>query len=120
MNHASQPQLQPPPPSPYQGSNPMMMPPPVQSMQQQPMSGYPPNAPYGGPMQGGPMQGGPMQGMPMQGMPMHQQQMQQHPHQPQTMPRAPQRSNTRWLWWVVGLLALGAAAGAVLALVMKH
>jgi serine/threonine-protein kinase len=26
---------------------------------------------------------------------------------------------TRWVWWVVGLLALGAVAGAVLALVMK-
>ena len=24
-----------------------------------------------------------------------------------------------WLWWVIGLLALGAAAGAVLALVMN-
>jgi len=28
-------------------------------------------------------------------------------------------SSRRWIWWVVGLLALGAAAGAVLALVMK-
>jgi serine/threonine-protein kinase len=32
--------------------------------------------------------------------------------------RAP--SNNKWIWWVVGLLALGAAAGAVLALVMRH
>jgi serine/threonine-protein kinase len=28
-------------------------------------------------------------------------------------------SATRWVWWVVGLLALGAVAGAVLALVMR-
>jgi serine/threonine-protein kinase len=28
-------------------------------------------------------------------------------------------SSARWIWWVVGLLALGAVAGAVLALVMK-
>ncbi|HTR56397.1 MAG TPA: protein kinase [Kofleriaceae bacterium] len=28
-------------------------------------------------------------------------------------------SSTRWIWWVVGLLALGAIAGAVLALAMK-
>jgi serine/threonine-protein kinase len=32
---------------------------------------------------------------------------------------APAVSSKRWIWWVVGLLALGAAAGAVLALVMK-
>ncbi|HEY4178901.1 MAG TPA: serine/threonine-protein kinase [Kofleriaceae bacterium] len=29
-------------------------------------------------------------------------------------------SSKKWIWWVVGLLALGAAAGAVLALVMRH
>ena len=34
-----------------------------------------------------------------------------------TMPMAP--ASSRWLWWVIGLLALGAAAGAVLALVMR-
>ncbi|MGE5182068.1 MAG: protein kinase domain-containing protein, partial [Acidobacteriota bacterium] len=28
-------------------------------------------------------------------------------------------SGTRWIWWIVGLLALGAVAGAVLALMMK-
>ena len=28
-------------------------------------------------------------------------------------------SSSKWLWWVIGLLALGAAAGAVLALVMR-
>ncbi len=32
---------------------------------------------------------------------------------------APQASSSKWLWWVIGLLALGAAAGAVLALVMR-
>ncbi len=32
-----------------------------------------------------------------------------------------QPSSKKWIWWVVGLLALGAAAGAILALVMgKH
>jgi serine/threonine-protein kinase len=29
------------------------------------------------------------------------------------------QSSTKWIWWVVGLLVLGAAAGAVLAYVMK-
>jgi hypothetical protein len=29
-------------------------------------------------------------------------------------------SSKKWIWWVVGLLALGAAAGAVLALVMNQ
>ena len=29
-------------------------------------------------------------------------------------------SSTKWVWWVVGLLALGAAAGAVLALAMRY
>ncbi|MGE0550045.1 MAG: protein kinase [Kofleriaceae bacterium] len=38
-----------------------------------------------------------------------------HAHQTQTRPR----SNARWVWWIIGLLALGAAAGAVLALVMR-
>ena len=38
--------------------------------------------------------------------------------QPMAAPVAPGSSN-RWIWWVVGLLALGAAAGAVLALVMR-
>jgi len=28
-------------------------------------------------------------------------------------------SSKKWIWWVLGLLALGAAAGAVLALVMN-
>ncbi len=36
----------------------------------------------------------------------------------QAHPMAPV-SSSKWLWWVVGLLALGAAAGAVLALVMR-
>jgi serine/threonine-protein kinase len=31
----------------------------------------------------------------------------------------PGGSSARWIWWVVGLLALGAVAGAVLALMMK-
>jgi eukaryotic-like serine/threonine-protein kinase len=29
-------------------------------------------------------------------------------------------SSTKWIWWVVGLLALGATAGAVLALAMRY
>jgi hypothetical protein len=28
--------------------------------------------------------------------------------------------SAKWLWWVVALLALGAATGAVLALVLRH
>ncbi|HUJ59611.1 MAG TPA: serine/threonine-protein kinase [Kofleriaceae bacterium] len=32
----------------------------------------------------------------------------------------PAASSSRWIWWIVGLLALGAVAGAVLALLMKH
>jgi hypothetical protein len=30
------------------------------------------------------------------------------------------KGSVKWIWWVVGLLALGAAAGAVLALVMRN
>jgi len=37
--------------------------------------------------------------------------------QGQAHPTAP--SSSKWVWWVVGLLALGATAGAVLALVMR-
>jgi hypothetical protein len=29
------------------------------------------------------------------------------------------RGSTKWVWWVVALLVLGAGAGAVLALIMK-
>ena len=29
------------------------------------------------------------------------------------------RPSAKWIWWVVGLLALGAAAGAVLALLTR-
>ena len=36
----------------------------------------------------------------------------------QAHPTAP-ASSSKWLWWVVGLLALGAAAGAVLAVAMR-
>jgi serine/threonine protein kinase len=48
---------------------------------------------------------------------------------PLTYPQAPQGyapmqqragSTTKWVWWIVGLLALGAAAGAVLALAMRY
>jgi serine/threonine-protein kinase len=38
-------------------------------------------------------------------------------HAPHSVPMA--QSSTRWVWWVVALLVLGAAAGAVLAYVMK-
>jgi serine/threonine protein kinase len=41
------------------------------------------------------------------------------PYQQQLAPRAPARSGTtRWVWWLIGLLALGAAAGAAIALLM--
>jgi hypothetical protein len=39
---------------------------------------------------------------------------------PSVQHRRPAKSSTKWIWWVVGLLALGAAAGAVLALVLRH
>jgi serine/threonine-protein kinase len=48
---------------------------------------------------------------------------------PLTYPQAPagyapvqQRASspTKWVWWIVGLLALGAAAGAILALAMRY
>ena len=38
---------------------------------------------------------------------------------PATSPVRRRRSSAKWLWWVIGLLALGAAAGAVLALVTR-
>jgi serine/threonine protein kinase len=43
--------------------------------------------------------------------------MMQHPGMSSVAAQAP--SGTRWIWWIVGLLVLGAAAGAVLALMMK-
>jgi len=44
---------------------------------------------------------------------------------PMTYPQAPpmyppSQSSSKWIWWVIGLLALGAIAGAVLALVMRY
>ena len=42
-------------------------------------------------------------------------------HQPAAAIAPRPASSSKWIWWVVGLLALGAAAGAILALVMgKH
>jgi serine/threonine-protein kinase len=38
---------------------------------------------------------------------------------PQPMPMAPAGSSKRWVWWVVALLALGAAVGAVIAVVLS-
>ena len=64
-----------------------------------------------------PQQYPPMQNAgPSMGQPMYPQasvaQMQSH------MPRAP-GSSSKWIWWVLALLALGAGAGAVLAIVMR-
>jgi serine/threonine-protein kinase len=78
-----------------------------------------------------PQQPAPMQmriGTPGHGAPLLQQQPPQQlaPMMPQTpYPMAAPAayvaapSSTRWIWWVIGLLALGALAGAVLALAMK-
>ncbi|MGE0871945.1 MAG: protein kinase [Kofleriaceae bacterium] len=49
--------------------------------------------------------------------PLYPQASQTQLHAHQTEPRV--RSSARWVWWIVGLLAIGAAAGAVLALVMS-
>jgi serine/threonine-protein kinase len=45
-----------------------------------------------------------------------------YPQAPAMYQQAHERpqSSSRWIWWVVGLLALGATAGAVLALVMRY
>jgi hypothetical protein len=101
------------------------MPPPQQSMQSMPqipqqMPEASPNAirspvpqAYGTPV--GPAPVGPapvplqMQYAPQTSMPMQQ---------AVTRPRAP--SSMKWIWWVVGLLALGAAAGAALALLSNN
>ncbi|MBA3462597.1 MAG: protein kinase [Deltaproteobacteria bacterium] len=123
------------------------LPPPPMPQQQQPQSqpGLPGMSPQmSGHMQQhshnqGPMMGGPMTdqpylatpqpgfGQPMsmgsgvspQSNPQYPQasvsQLHQHVPQVQMQPQ----SSSRWIWWVVGLLALGAAAGAVLALVMR-
>ena len=45
-------------------------------------------------------------------------QMQQHANAPVTAP-VRTSSSSRWVWWVVALLVLGAGAGAVLALVLR-
>ena len=93
-----------------------------------------PNAAQSGGLQ--PQQPAPMQmriGTPGQGAPMLQQPPQPlapmipqtpYPMAMQATPAAPAAyvaapSSTRWIWWVIGLLALGAVAGAVLALAMK-
>jgi eukaryotic-like serine/threonine-protein kinase len=45
-----------------------------------------------------------------------------YPQAPPMYTNAPARnaSSTKWVWWIVGLLALGAAAGAILALAMRY
>ncbi|MDB4952748.1 MAG: serine/threonine protein kinase [Myxococcales bacterium] len=43
---------------------------------------------------------------------------QAQPYMQQTQ-RTAEPSSSRWIWWVIGLLALGAAAGAVLAYLMR-
>ncbi len=44
-----------------------------------------------------------------------------YPQAPPMYTHPPARaSSTKWLWWIVGLLALGAAAGAILALAMRY
>ncbi len=45
-------------------------------------------------------------------------QAQQHLYMAPAAHATPQKSS-KLIWWIVGLLALGAAAGAVLALVMR-
>jgi tRNA A-37 threonylcarbamoyl transferase component Bud32 len=78
-----------------------------------------PNPMAPNPMAPGAMAPGPMQGTapgpaPMAPIPYPQASMSQlQAHAPQ-----PAR-NVTWMWWVLGLLALGAAAGAVLALVLR-
>jgi serine/threonine-protein kinase len=44
-----------------------------------------------------------------------------YPQAPPMYAHPPARvSSTKWVWWIVGLLALGAAAGAILALAMRY
>jgi eukaryotic-like serine/threonine-protein kinase len=44
-----------------------------------------------------------------------------YPQAPPMYTHPPARaSSTKWVWWIVGLLALGAAAGAILALAMRY
>ena len=102
----------------------MMMPPPAQpspfavqsSPQLQPLNaGMSGAMPYGAqPQPQYPVVQNP-QAMMNSGVPMYPQasqaQLQQHGGAP--------TASVKWIWWVVGLLALGAAAGAVLALVMR-
>ncbi len=128
LQHASSPALPPPPGASMQNMHGQHLPPmqPYNSMggQQAPFAhqgsssnGQP--LPQGGPMGVGPqavgypmVQGGAGHpGASMAHAPM------QHGHNPYAQP-AP-ASSMKWIWWVVGLLVLGAAAGAVLAIVMK-
>ncbi len=67
-----------------------------------------PTTPHG--MQGS----GPNLGAPQ---PMYPQQA--TPYQPHAGHAMQSTSSIKWIWWVVGLLALGAAAGAVLAFVLR-
>ena len=45
----------------------------------------------------------------------------QYPYAPPNLyAQSPAPAKSKWLWWVVGLLALGAAVGAALALVLRY
>ncbi len=124
------------------GDMPNLPPPPMPQHQQQPPSGLPGMSPHNAGMSGhmpqhqqhmGSMGGqmGSNAGYPQApmasigsgvshnpGYPQPQASLSQMQNHAPTMPMAPQ-SSSKWLWWIVGLLALGAAAGAVLALVMR-
>jgi len=97
-----------------------LAPPPGASMQMGPTGQLGPSGAMqsaGGPGSGGmaPMGG---YGMPGPGLgPASTPQGMAYPTYPQAQRQ--QSSSSKWIWWVVGLLALGAATGAVLAVVLR-
>jgi serine/threonine-protein kinase len=87
------------------GDPPAMVPPPV------PPGSYTP----AGPTQATPVAMGPRSATPPVGAPIAPLPSTPYPHA-----SAPPSAQSRWMWWAVALLALGAIAGAVLALVMRQ
>ena len=124
--------LSPPPmpmqmPGPSRGSSPMIpngqqMPMPMQQAMQQPTPLY--NQVTNQPMQPPMMPMSQMDSSPNHGPPQSyapqypMQQMQSAP--PLQITHQIGGSSKKWIWWVVGLLAFGAAAGAVLAILLKR
>ena len=107
--------------APHPGPQPQVMTPPVGSPVYNPHPPTPYPIPPGGPLAGpsGGLPGGPPGGRPGTPM-MHGASlpMGTYPHAARRPP-APRRAQSRFLWWVIALLAIGAAGGTVAGLLLS-